>query len=117
MLQLPARRYATQMPPPPAGQPAPNPKAANQKDNTLLYTGIGLATAAGVYYYFRSSDEAAELEKRARRDEERIKVNAQQALGATKDRADDMLQKGKMKVDHAEVWLFFTYFKAASMSS
>ncbi|KAJ2931238.1 hypothetical protein H1R20_g5836, partial [Candolleomyces eurysporus] len=95
------RRYATQ-PPPPAGQPAPNPKAANQKDNTLVYVGLGLATGAGIYYYVRNSDEAADLEKRARRDEERVRVNAQQAFDATKDRADVLLQQGQRKVDHAE---------------
>jgi len=77
-------------------------KTEKQSDNTLLYTGVGLAAAAGAYYYFKSSDEPANLERKARHDEERIRVNARQTVDATKDRADDALQKGRATVNHIE---------------
>merc|ERR1712137_1004161 len=99
--RIASRRFAT-APPPPAGQPAPNPEAAVKKDNTLLYAGLGIAGAAGAYYYFSSTDDAAALEKKARRDEERVKVNARQTADATKDTARDAAALGRAKTQQLE---------------
>ncbi|KAJ3550934.1 hypothetical protein NMY22_g126 [Coprinellus aureogranulatus] len=100
--RIASRRFAT-APPPPAGQPAPNPEAAVKKDNTLLYTGLGLAGAAGAWYYFSSTDDAAALEKKARQDEQRVKVNARQTVDATKDTAHDAVALGRVKSQQLEV--------------
>jgi hypothetical protein len=76
--------------------------ASNKGDYTLLYTGLGLAGAAGAYYYF-STDKAADLENKARRDADRVKVNARQTVDATKDTAHDVASMGRAKTEQLGV--------------
>ena len=77
--------------------------ASNKGDNTLLYTGLGLAGATGAYYYFSSKDNPADLEKKARHDADRVKVNARQTVDATKDAAHDVASMGRAKTEQLGV--------------
>ncbi|PPQ93665.1 hypothetical protein CVT25_012724 [Psilocybe cyanescens] len=91
------RAYATP-PPPPAGQPAPNP-IPPKSDNTLMYTALGLAAAGGAYMFFKNPDEVNDLKAKARHDEEILKKGGRDIVDAAKARADDTYRQGEAKFD------------------
>ena len=99
---LQSLRTYTATPPPPAGQPTPNPKA-KQEDNTLMYTTLGLVAAAGAYYYFRNTDEAQELKDKTKADVDQLKRRNADLTDAAKARAEDVKQQGKSKLDQVKV--------------
>ena len=74
-IHLQGSRPYTTIPP---GQSAPNPKN-KRADNTLIYTTLGLAAAAGAYYYFRNTDEAQELKDGAKTGQAQVKSKLDQS--------------------------------------
>jgi len=123
------RSFVVVTPPPPSGQPAPNPNAkpsmdsrllpknpsdvhysqnSNPKpsDNTALWVATAVAAAGGLYYFYR---EGADTEEKARRADEDAKAHAKhvgeearRAGDATKARAEGVLREGKERYDDAK---------------
>ncbi|KAG6857764.1 hypothetical protein H0H87_004180 [Tephrocybe sp. NHM501043] len=94
----PLRSYATP-PPPPSGQSAPNAKANKSGSNTLLYSVLGVAVAAGTYYYYANPYDVNAAKEKARRDQEEMEKRARETLEAGKARADDAYKQGQAKYD------------------
>ncbi|KAF8995480.1 hypothetical protein BDQ17DRAFT_1250692, partial [Cyathus striatus] len=89
-------------PPPPAGQPAPNPTTKKGSSNALLYTAIAAIGAGGAYYLFASSDDAKALNRKVEADEREIKQRLQQTVEATKARGDDAYKQTQLKYDETK---------------
>lgn len=91
------RLYTTTTPPPP-GQPAGSSKQQNSGSNGILYGALGLAAAAGAYYYFTGED-VGNLQKKAKEDQEAMSRKAHESVDAGKARADDAYKQAQGKYD------------------
>lgn len=86
--QQQAFRTLVTAPPPPSGQPAPNPIAKKSSNNTLLYTVLGAAAAGSAYYYFTQDQEKYdELKATAKAEDERLKSKARGVIDTVKDKS------------------------------
>jgi len=72
---------------------------AKKSDNTMMYTALGIATAAGAYIYFKNPEVSHEA--KARKDE--LEKKARVEMDKAKSRAGDMVQKGEGKVEQMKV--------------
>lgn len=66
----------------------------------LLWTALAAAVGGGGYYFFRSGDDSL-ADIKAKVDDEKIKAHAKQTAGAVKDRAEDAIDQGRVRLDRA----------------
>lgn len=68
-----------------------------------MWVALGLAGAAGAYWYYANPNDATALKRKAEADAEEMKRKARESVDAGKARADDAYKQSQAKYDDAKV--------------
>jgi hypothetical protein len=71
----------------------------------MIYVALGIAAAAGGYWYYTRPEDFNAAKKKAQEAEEEAKREGRESVNAVKARADDAYQRGQAKYDETKVCL------------
>jgi hypothetical protein len=71
----------------------------------MIYVALGIAAAAGGYWYYAHPEDVSATKNKAKADEEEMIRKGRQSVDAAKAHADDAYQRGQATYDETKVCL------------
>jgi hypothetical protein len=86
------------------GSEIPAQKHTSSSPNAI-YVAIGIAAAAGGYWYYTHPEDANALKRKAKVEEQEMLRKGRESIDAVKAHADDAYQRGEARYGEAKVCL------------